>query len=263
MTGPINIQTPTSRGALRLTALAWLVLVAGCESPGQSRQANGRAAMAETESAPYQAEVEEGLGAAVAILVDTSGSMNDAAPGDGRPKYIVAREAIEAMLDATDAVVAKRPGFPVKVGIFSFSSSAQTLLPIQPYERSQARAALGRLPHPGGGTAIGEAMRTARPELYRAGVFRKYLLVVTDGQNTSGRAPDIVARDIWRKSEGGVQIHFVAFDTSADKFAFLQDVGGNVMTAANGEGLRKALDEIYQGKILAEAVGAGEREIKK
>ena len=30
-------------------------------------------------------------------------------------------------------------------------------------------------------------MRTARPDLYRAGVFRKYLLIVTDGENTSGR----------------------------------------------------------------------------
>ena len=94
-------------------------------------------------------------------------------------------------------------------------------------------------------------------------MFRKYLLVVTDGQNTSGRAPDDVARDIWHKSEGGVQIHFVAFDTSPEKFSFLQDVGGHVMTAANGESLRKTLDEVYQGKILAEAVGAGEREIKK
>ena len=28
-------------------------------------------------AAPYQAEVEEGLGAAVAILIDTSGSMRD------------------------------------------------------------------------------------------------------------------------------------------------------------------------------------------
>src|SRR5262245_26195994 len=68
-------------------------------------------------AASYQSEVEEGVGAAVAILVDTSGSMRDPAPGDTRPKYIVAHEALEAMLDATDAFVAKRPDFPIKVGI--------------------------------------------------------------------------------------------------------------------------------------------------
>ena len=242
-------------GSLLVSAL----LLAGC----QGRESRGTASQASSDSsAPYQAETEEGLGAAVAILIDTSGSMDDVARGDTRPKYLIAREALEAMLDATDAVVAKRPGFPVKVGIYSFSSHVRTLLPIQPYDRAMVRAALADVPMPGGGTAIGEAMRTARPALYRAGVFRKYLLVVTDGQNTSGRSPDDVAREIWRKSEGGVQIHFVAFDVSADKFAFLKDVGGHVMTAANGDELKKTLDQVYQGKILAEAIDAGEKVIK-
>ena len=105
-------------------------------------------------------------------------------------------------------------------------------------------------------------MHEARPDLYRAGVFRKYLLVVTDGENTSGRSPDKVAQEIWRKSEGGVQTYFVAFDTSPEKFAFLKNVGGDVIGAGTGGELRTALDGIYQGKILAEAVG-GEREPAK
>jgi Mg-chelatase subunit ChlD len=215
---------------------------------------------ADDDRAPYQAEVDEGLGAAVAILVDTSGSMKDDAPGDSRPKYVVAREALETMLDATDTFVAKRPDFPIKIGIYSFSSGVSTELPIQPYDRAIVRGALTRLPRPGGGTAIGEAMRTARPELYRAGVFRKYLLVVTDGENTSGRSPDDVARDIFLRSDGAVQIYFVAFDIEPEKFAFLKEVGGDVIGAGNGPELRTALDQVYQGKILAEAVDAGERE---
>ena len=110
--------------------------------------------------------------------------------------------------------------------------------PIQLYNRDVVRAALKRLPGPGGGTAIGEAMRDARPDLYRAGVFRKYLLVVTDGENTNGRDPDDVAREIFRKSEGAVQIYFVAFDTSPEKFAFLKEVGGDVIGAGSGPELR-------------------------
>ena len=180
-------------------------------------------------AAPYQAEVEEGLGAAVAILVDTSGSMRDEAPGDSRPKYLVARDALEAVLEGTDAFVARRPDFPIKIGIYTFSSTVANVLPIERYNREAIRAALDRLPRPGGGTAIGEAMRQARPDLYRAGVFRKYLLVVTDGENTNGRPPDVVARDIFRKSEGSVQIYFVAFDTSPEKFGFLKEVGGDVL----------------------------------
>jgi len=213
--------------------------------------------------APYQSDVEESLGAAVAILVDTSGSMAKEAPGDSRPKYAVAQDALEAMLDGTDAFTAKRPDFPIKVGIYSFSSHARTLLPIQGYDRRAIRDALARLPSPGGGTAIGEAMRAARPDLYRAGVLRKYLLVVTDGENTSGRSPDDVAREIFRKSDGAVQMYFVAFDTSPQKFAFLKDVGGDVLGAGSGPELRAALEQVYQGKILAEAPGSEREPVRR
>jgi hypothetical protein len=104
-------------------------------------------------------------------------------------------------------------------------------------------------------------MRVARPDLYQAGVFRKYILVVTDGENTTGRSPKDVAREIWGKSEGAVQVYFVAFDTSPEKFAFLKEVGGDVLGAGTGAELRHALDGIYQGKILAEAPPAtAERE---
>lgn len=219
---------------------------------------------AEPADAPYQSEVDEGLGAAVAILIDTSGSMKEDAPGDTRSKYEVAREKIERMLDATDAFVARRPDFPIKIGLYGFSSDVNVLQPIQPYNRDRVRAALATLRRPGGGTAIGDAMREARPDLYRAGVFRKYILVVTDGENTNGREPDQVARDIWGKSEHAVQIYFIAFDTSAEKFAFLEDVGGDVIAATSGTELQAALENVYQGKILAEAIDAGEREpVKK
>jgi Mg-chelatase subunit ChlD len=239
-------------------AVSALLLTAACGPSHRAREARQRTA--EEPAAPYQSDVEEGLGAAVAILVDTSGSMSQIAAGDTRPKYEVAQQALEAMLDATDAFIAKRPDFPIKIGLYSFSSNVRTLRPIQPYDRAAIRTALSSLPKPGGGTGIGDALREARPDLYRAGVFRKYLLVVTDGENTRGREPEEVAREIWRKSEGGVQVYFVAFDTSPEKFAFLKDVGGDVVGAGTGAELRDALDGIYAGKILAEAVDAGETE---
>jgi Mg-chelatase subunit ChlD len=227
------------------------------------RREPGAARSEPADDAPYQAEVDEGVGAAVAILVDTSGSMKEPAPGDTRPKYVVAKEALEAMLDATDAFIARRPDFPIKIGVYTFSSSVRVQRPIQLYDKAAVRATIENLPRPGGGTAIGDAMREARPDLYRAGVFRKYLLVVTDGDNTNGRAPDEVAREIFRKSEGAVQTYFVAFDTSPEKFAFLKQAGGDVIGAGTGAELKTALDGIYQGKILAEAPG-GEREpVKK
>ena len=224
--------------------LAMAVLVSVVSTAISCRVTNRRDRSAERRgggdvesAAPYQAEVEEGLGAAVAILVDTSGSMRDDAPGDSRPKYVVAQEALEAMLDATDAFVARRPDFPDQDRHLQLleqrpDAAADSAL----RSRRDPRARWRSLPRPGGGTAIGEAMREARPDLYRAGVFRKYLLVVTDGENTSGRSPDDVAREIFRKSEGAVQIYFVAFDTSPEKFAFLKEVGGDVIGAGTGAG---------------------------
>jgi Mg-chelatase subunit ChlD len=243
-----------------LAVVAAAVLLLACDTNGRrERSRQARAAREAESAATYQAEVEESLGAAVAILVDTSGSMRDGAPGDSRPKFVVAQEALEAMLDATDAFIARRPDFPIKIGIYSFSSHVRTLRPIEPYNRAAIRASLNALPRPGGGTAIGEALRAARPDLYRAGVFRKYVIVVTDGENTSGRTPDEVVREIFEKSEGAVQVYFVAFDTSPEKFSFLKEAGGDVIGAGTGGELRQALDRIYQGKILAEAPDKAER----
>jgi hypothetical protein len=67
------------------------------------------------------AEVEESPGAAVAILVDTSGSMRDAAVTGGLS--VIAREATESMLDATDAFVKKRP-IPIRLA-YTLSSDAR------------------------------------------------------------------------------------------------------------------------------------------
>lgn len=254
----------TSRGLS--SALAVGIMTLGLASPIAGCRLGGDAppdAAPEDSSAPYQAEVEEGLGAAVAILVDTSGSMADDAPGDQRPKAEVAHAALDAMLDATDGFIAKRPDFPIKVGLYTFASTVRTLRPVEIYDRAAIKAALAELPRPRGDTAIGAAMRQARPDLYRAGVFRKYLLVLTDGENTSGPNPEDVAREIFRKSEGAVQIYFVAFDTRPESFAFLKEVGGDVIGAGTGAELRTALDGIYQGKILAEAPDVEREPVRK
>jgi len=257
--------------AFRLSRLVWMGCLASalmpallaCEVNTRRESRVARDARADEPAATYQSDVEEGLGAAVAILVDTSGSMAKDAPGDDRPKHEVAQAALATMLDATEQFIARRPDFPIKIGLYSFSSNVRTLMPIQRYDRAVVRTALSTIPRPGGGTAIGEALRTARPDLYRSGVFRKYLLVVTDGENTSGRSPDEVARDIFSRSEGAVQIYFVAFDTSPGAFGFLKEAGGDVCGAGTGDELRKALDGVYQGKILAEAPAVEKEPIRK
>jgi Mg-chelatase subunit ChlD len=206
-----------------------------------------------TSPALYQADAEERPGAAVALLVDTSGSMWQPPKSGGAPKYLIARQALQTILGATDAFVRHRPDYPVKLAVFGFSSMPWQVLPFGPYDHAAVESALQRLPLPGGGTAIGAALDAARVALYRSASVRKYILVVTDGENTAGVAPEPVARNIYAKSGGSVSISFIAFDTDPAVFGFLRDVGGSVVTAQDAAGLEKALLEIYDGKILAEA----------
>src|SRR5688500_11719931 len=114
----------------------------------------------------YVASVDEGLGASIALVLDVSGSMKDKAKGDSRPKYVVAREALEAMLETTDSFAVRQPDFPVNVGLYTFSSTVNRIVPVKPYNREELRAALASLGRPSGGTAIGDAMDVAREDLY-------------------------------------------------------------------------------------------------
>jgi Mg-chelatase subunit ChlD len=237
-------------GRCTLMGVVGIFMLAACGgSPGDS----GNSIVVRPDSEHYKPEGDEGLGVSVAIVLDNSGSMRDKAPGDTRRKFEVAKIAIERALDATEAALTKRPDYPVKVSLILFSDRTETVLEMQPYNRDSVRAAIGRITRPSGGTAIGDAMDVARQALYKAGTFRKVMLVVTDGQNTDGRDPADVAREIFRKSEGGVGIYFVAFDTDEGKFGFLRDVKGDVVAAQNGASLAASLASLYEGKVLAES----------
>ena len=238
--------------------LVFLVLAAACGGSGDADADSGNADTSAVIADKYVPEVDEGLGASIAIVIDHSGSMKEEAKGDSRPKFVVAREALEAMLAATDSFVARNPDFPINVGLYRFSSRVTQMAPVTRFDREKLQAALDAMPEPDGGTAIGTAMDSARAGLYCAGTFRKYILVVTDGENTNGRSPRRVAQEISRRSEGSVRMYFVAFDFDAERFAFLRDVRGEVVGASNGDALRTRLDEIYRGKILSEALDAGE-----
>jgi hypothetical protein len=249
--------------AARLGRVALVILgsVMACESAprsGSDSDVADASSDSSTTTDKYVPTVDEGLGASIAILIDNSGSMEKAARGDSRPKYVVAREALQAMLASTDSFVARQPDFPINVGLYRFSSRVTPMVPVARYDRAALLSALDSMPDPDGGTAIGRAMDIAREDLYRAGTFRKYILVVTDGENTQGVSPRRIAREINRRSEGAVRMYFVAFDIDADRFEFLREVRGEVVGASNGDALRARLDEIYRGKILSEAVDAGE-----
>ncbi|HKI38348.1 MAG TPA: vWA domain-containing protein [Gemmataceae bacterium] len=239
-------------------ALVALLAVAGCgESPTHSPKP-GTSGVAVKGSSTYHIDLptaEARPGTAVVVLVDTSGSMGQTVPdrsGKQRPKSEIAREALEHIVSSTADWKKSHPDRALQLAVYNFSSDVREVLPMGDFDPAKAKAALQKIPAPAGGTAIGRALEEGFKALYRSGRARKFVVCVTDGENTSGPQPDWVARGLFAQTKGEVELQFVAFDTSASQFHFLKEVNGEVVQAANGEQLQAELAKIYEQRILAE-----------
>lgn len=219
--------------------------------PGQAAPRDGG-----TISLP---DAEQRVCTAVVILIDTSGSMEQRvrdSSGGQQQKYILAQEALRRIVDYTAQWQKSHPDRILNVGIYRFSSSPIQILPMAEFRPEQANAAVNSIGRPGGGTAIGEALTAGFKALYQSGCTRKHLVCITDGENTVGPRPDRVARQLHAQTGKDVELHFVAFDTSAKYFGFLSSVNGYVVEAADGTQLQTRLSEIYEKRILAEQMPA-------
>jgi Mg-chelatase subunit ChlD len=245
---------------LGLIAIPW---ICACKDASQSSSSAGSAASTGAGFFMELPAADQGLCTGVVILIDTSGSMAQTVrdrDGRKRPKHEIARDALRRIVDFTGTWSAAHRDRPLQLGVFRFSSSASPVLPMGAFNQSTAASAIAAIPGPGGGTAIGEALKDAFRALYASGCVRKHVVCITDGENTSGAQPDWVARGLFAQTHGEVELHFVAFDMSASHFAFLKNVNGHAVEAADGEQLAAKLSEIYEKRILAEAMPAEKAE---
>ena len=199
-------------------------------------------------------------GLAAAIVIDVSGSMKDSVTGlDGRsePKIEIARRAARDLVEQFARYADDHKDEAVQLGVYEFSRrrgepDCRPIIDMGPPDRTRADSAIQRL-DPEGGTPIGQAMITAKRALDDTGLSRRHLLLVTDGENTDGYAPERVAQGIARRpAEERPSIYFVAFDVDAGRFARVRDAGGLVLPAANAKELNDTLDSLLRGKILLE-----------
>ena len=198
-------------------------------------------------------------GIAAAILVDVSGSMDDEVEGeDGREerKIEIARRAARDLVEQFAKYAEAHPDEPVVLGLYEFSersgADCRPVIPMGPPDRTRADAALAKM-RARGGTPIGNAMVVGKRELDATGLTRRHLLVVTDGENTTGFAPERVAERIGQRPEAErPSLYFVAFDIAAERFNRVRDAGTLVLAAANGKELSSTLDALLTGNILIE-----------
>jgi Ca-activated chloride channel family protein len=165
--------------------------------------------------------------AAIVLCIDTSGSMSatDVAPTRSDASHEAALAFINGVPDGT------------RIGLVAFSAAAFPLGPLTD-DRDAARDALGRLPAPNGGTAIGDALNVAAQLLPHGG--RRAIVLVTDGVNNAGSDPLEVASSIGAQ---GISIFTVGIGTNGS---------GLVIPGTNDDA---ALDEDALRSIAASGNG--------
>jgi hypothetical protein len=197
-------------------------------------------------------------GLAAIVLVDVSGSMHDRIRGERRRKLEAAQAAAIDLVGAFHRYATAHPEMPVLVGVHEFSArndqpAAREVIPLakpNPLTMNDSIRAMKAK----GGTPIGEAMAVARLALDRSGLKRRHLLVVTDGENTDGPDPALVASILEKQpEETKASLYFVAFDVDAAVFAGVKNTGALLLPAKSGAELAATFDELLSDRILVEA----------
>ena len=108
---------------------------------------------------------------------------------------------------------------------------------------------------PDGGTPIGGAVADATNALWKIHADSRHVLVITDGENTVGRAPDVVLPKLQNqclKNGLVVHFHFLAFDVDAKVFGGIKKFGATLVGASDEAQLNQKLNFLLEEKILLE-----------
>jgi hypothetical protein len=243
--------------------LVFILMSGGCSSspPAKAPSFNkpGRTEVIQKLITPATVPARED-GIAAAILLDTSGSMQEPVQGsDKKPKakIKVAQDALFNVLQQFSNFGRRHPDKKLLVGIYDFSArkgqpSCRQVVKLGPPDLAVAQDSI-RSMVPSGATPIGDAMIVAKRDLQATGLLHQHLMVITDGENNLGYLPEDVAKTIGKEPEPDrAGIYFIAFDIGAEIFDAVRDSGGLVMSATGEQQLTDTLDFILTGKILVE-----------
>ncbi len=189
-------------------------------------------------------------GIAIALLMDTSSSMEDKARdanGSMREKIEIARNVAWRVLGRIKMFNEKYPWVDLKVGVYQFSGDeCRQLLPLEAFNFSRAMDAV-ELKTSSQGTPMGEAILQAKLDLDRSGLRTKHILVVTDGDNSKGIEPARVSRaiDALRPADRA-GIHFLTIDMDSSDYQEIRRTGKTILKARNAADLDRSIDQILE-----------------
>ncbi len=210
---------------------------------------------------PLTGAAAEAEGVALAIVYDTSGSMKETvqdANGRATAKYVIANRALASIAKQIQNFATNSSDTPKKIeaGLFVFSGSgAREAIPFGDFDAVKIQDWARRFSNPSGNTPLGNALETASQAVLKSPLKRKHVLVITDGQNTTGPQPAAVMPKVQQQAQSqqaAVSVHFVAFDVDAKLFEPVKKLGATVVGAANEAQLNSQLQYILQRKILLE-----------
>jgi Ca-activated chloride channel homolog len=188
----------------------------------------GMVALAGALAGPHIVATVPVRGGAVVLCVDTSGSMRatDVAPTRADAAAAAVRAFVDAVPNGT------------RLAIVAFSSGAGLVAPLTD-DKDALRDAIGRIPAPNGGTAIGDALAIAGRVLPPSG--KRAIVLVTDGVNNLGADPLAVAPQV---GAAGIEIDTIGIGTNGS---------GQLIP---GTALEAGMDEDALRTIAASAHGA-------
>lgn len=179
------------------------------------------------------------------ILIDASGSMGKQV--EGKSKMIIAKEAISTLINSLPA--------ETRVGLRTYGSQypesaknctdTKLLVPISTLNKSEIEKQMAPLT-PSGWTPIEYSLRQAYNDFSASAETPRYIVLVSDGEETCGGDPCAAARDLESK---GIEvtintIGFTVDQATKDQLACIaQATGGSYYDANNTQELNNSLSE--------------------
>lgn len=195
---------------------------------------------------------------AIAIVYDTSGSMNSPvkdAEGKWTPKFQIGNRAVVNIVDQLEKFSKTSPK-KLQVGLFTFSpQGGKAVVPVAAFDPVKLREWVAGFKKPDGATPLGNASSEAATALMKTKAGARHVVVITDGENTIGPAPEKTIAAINKegmKTGNIVAFHFVAFDVNAAVFAAIKKEGATLLSAADEKQLNERLTFVLEDKILLE-----------